>query len=75
MGSLNITNSLLLLGDFNLVMDNDLDIGTGEKRDGIEMEALNKLIVDLHLHDCWRMKHCNEREYSWSRTSHSKLDD
>ena len=43
MYSLNMTNSLTLLGDFNSVMGNDLDIVTGEKHDGIEMAVLNKL--------------------------------
>ena len=59
--------SLILLGDFNSVMDNNLDIVTGEKHNGLEVEALNKLTADLDLHDCWRVKHGNEREYTWSR--------
>ena len=28
---------------------------------------MNKLTEDLDLHDCWRMKHGNEREYTWSK--------
>ena len=67
MDSLNITNSLILLGDFNSVMNNNLDIVTGEKHNGLTVEALNKLTVDLDLHDCWRMEHGDEREYTWSR--------
>ena len=48
-------------------MDNELDIVTGEKHSGREVEALNTLTVELDLHDCWRIKHGNEREYTWSR--------
>ena len=55
---------MILLEHFNSLMDSDLYIVTREKHNGIEVEALSKLTVELDLHDYWRMKHGNEREYT-----------
>ena len=49
------------------VMNNDPDIVTGEKYNGIEVKPLNKLTAEVDLHEGWRMKRGNEREYTWSR--------
>ena len=75
MDSLDIKKSLVLLGDFNSVMDNNLDIVTGDKHTGLEVEALNKQTVDLDLHGCWRTKHGNNENTPGVGTSHSQLDD
>ena len=58
---------IILLGDFNSVMSNELDIITGAPHSHREMEALNQLAVDLDLQDSWRLLHPEDKEYTWSR--------
>jgi exonuclease III len=59
--------SLIILGDFNTVMNNEEDIITGEKHDRKETEALNQMISHLDIHDTWRTQHPGEKQYTWSR--------
>ena len=56
----------ILLGDFNAVVDNDLDIITGRKHDQQETNSFNELINSLDLIDSWRTMNKTEREYTWS---------
>ena len=74
MDSLDIKKSVILLGDFNSVMDNNLDIVTGEKHNGLEVEALNNwLQTSTCMAGEWSMV-TNENTPGVG-TSHSQLDD
>ncbi|WP_419615349.1 endonuclease/exonuclease/phosphatase family protein, partial [Thiolapillus sp.] len=59
----------ILIGDFNSVLDNELDIISGEKHNKREVEAFNTLVSDLDLTDSWRTLHRDEKEYTWCRNS------
>ena len=58
---------VLFCGDFNNLVDNDLDnISGGDHRD-IEVIPFNNFINNLDLIDSWRSLHPLEKEYSWIR--------
>ena len=60
-------HSLIMLGDFNAVMNNNLDIITGEKHNPRETDSFRELINSLELIDSWRTINQEERQYTWSR--------
>ena len=62
----NDTN-IILMGDFNSVRDNNMDIITGEAHNYREVSAFNQLIANVDLHDIWRILHENDKEYTWCR--------
>ena len=58
---------LILCGDMNMVLDNNLDIISGEPHPIKEIRCFEKFITRFNLIDCWRYKHQSARDYSWSR--------
>ena len=60
-------HTLIVLGDFNTVMNNDLDVITGEPHNRRETTGLNQLVTNLDLHDSWRILNPDGKEYTWSR--------
>ena len=60
-------NSLMLLGDFNTIMNNDLDIVSGKPHSVREVTAVSNLVNELMLTDAWRLHHGKEKKYTWSR--------
>jgi exonuclease III len=63
--------NLILGGDWNIVLDPDVD-----KKGGNELEkhkhnkyrkSLLELIEEFDLNDCWRQHHPNKRQYTWRR--------
>ena len=59
--------SFMLCGDFNCVVNNDLDIVSGLPHRVSEVKELNSLISDLGLKDGWRSSHPSEKDFTWSR--------
>lgn len=60
---------LIILGDFNSVLNNNLDIISGRPHNVKEVNKFNELLKKLGLIDLWRLKHENAKEYSWSSTN------
>lgn len=58
---------LLLLGDFNTVVNNDLDIVSGRPHCKTEINTIKELITSLSLTDVWRVFHDMEKEFTWCR--------
>ena len=60
---------LIIMGDFNSVIDNKDDIISGNKHNNREVDAFNDLVAHTDIHDIWRYQHENIREYTWNRTN------
>ena len=58
---------LILCGDMNMVLDNHLDVISGDLHPNREIIAFSKFLNEFKLTDCWRLKHAAERDFSWSR--------
>ena len=57
----------IVCGDFNTVLDNKLDIVSGEKHANSLVNAFNDLTHDCDIHDVWRVFNSDTKEYTWSR--------
>ena len=61
--------NVICLGDFNNVLDNDLDIITGSKHPARTVIKFNDFITELGLIDIWRRQNPNTKVFTWSRGS------
>lgn len=61
-------DSIICMGDFNITLK-DLDVLSGEGHSTDVRRALNNTIEGLNFIDSWRLKHPEERTYTWSRGS------
>ena len=59
--------NILLAGDFNMVMSNDLDIITGKPHNEKEVKQFRETMQNNGLVDIWRVLHEKDKEYTWSR--------
>ena len=60
-------HALILLGDFNVALDKEQDIITGESHHQNEIDSFKHLVSSLELTDSWRALHLEDKEYTWSR--------
>lgn len=69
-------NCLLVVGDFNCVLDTQRDIrGPGQGRVNYESRELRRIIAQYDLQDAWLYVHGNRFQYTWARRrSLSRLD-
>ena len=58
---------VILLGDFNCVLNNELDIVSGHPHNKIEIDKFNEALNRLGLYDAWRMFHPTEKDFTWNR--------
>lgn len=63
--------NVVILGDFNIVNNNKLDIISGEPHSINSVNELNKCINDLQLNDIWRLEHPNVKRYTWKKPKDS----
>ena len=71
----NITKeNTIICGDFNIVLDNDLDICAGLKHDADLVKKFNDWVNNSLLLDAWRLLHADSTDYTWSSNTnpHSK---
>ena len=61
--------NLLLLGDFNCVLNNNLDIVAGNFHSQEAVKTFNSVIDETELCDIWRLKNKNKKDYTWSRNN------
>ena len=59
--------NLLVVGDVNSVMSNELDIISGRPHCQKEVDKLKETVGKLALVDVWRSMHDKEKEYTWSK--------
>ena len=59
-------DEIVLCGDFNCVIDNKLDIITGEKHNPETVRTFNDMMDSTNIFDAWRLFHPEEKEFSWS---------
>ena len=55
------TTGVILMGDFNSVMNNNEDIISGNKHNIKEVQALNQLVVNIDARDIWKLQNKEER--------------
>ena len=60
-------DNIIVCGDFNAVLDNDLDIISGDKHPQNVVSALNHFQNTCGLNDSWRLFNPSEKDFSWSR--------
>ena len=58
--------NIILLGDFNTVQSNELDVISGMPHPIKIVDSLNHLINDLQLNDIWRQSNGNKKMFTWS---------
>ncbi|GFS21239.1 reverse transcriptase [Elysia marginata] len=61
------TNEIICLGDFNSVINNDLDIISGNPDDSHTIKLFDEWIKLNNLFDVWREKHPQEKQFTWCR--------
>lgn len=65
---LQINNPYILVGDFNLVINPEMDYSNFQNVSNPKArEMLQELILELDLIDCWREDHLEDRKYTWLR--------
>ena len=63
---------LAVVGDFNVVFSNELDMIVGNKHQECAFEKFNNCRCQWEVFDIWCVFHENEKEYTWCRCYHSK---
>ena len=61
------TDNLILLGDFNTCLNNNIDIVSGNPHPDRLVTAFNDVVNDLNMNDIFRIKHPTQKTYTWSR--------
>ena len=61
------SGNLVVVGDFNSVMRNALDMVSGRTHSTEEVIKFGHAITELNPTDLWRIFHEEEREYTWCR--------
>ena len=62
-------NELIICGDFNVVLDNKLDIISGNEHKLKDVKLFQRFLNSHELCDSWRALNENVQEATWSRTS------
>lgn len=60
-------SNVILCGDFNCVLDNELDIVSGERHAERAVSQLNEMFIACDLFDVWRLFNPGIKEFSWSK--------
>ena len=67
----NLDSNLIIVGDFNMVLDNKIDIIAGEHHNEGVVRSFNNFVKDLLLIDVWRYLHEKKnRNFHGVRVSH-----
>lgn len=68
-------NQIIICGDFNEVIDPQMDSSNAKRRKSTALTSPSKLSLE-DLYDPWRCQHGTERDYSYSNTkrSYSRID-
>ena len=61
------TDNLILLGDFNTCLNNNIDIISGNPHPDRLVNTFNEVVNDLNVNDIFRIKHPSRKAFTWSR--------
>ena len=61
----------VIIGDFNLVMDNDKDRLNTYNNNNKAKDEVENIIEEYSLKDVWRIQNENDRQFSWSKKGRS----
>ena len=61
--------NLLIMGDFNCVLDPKMDVISGQPYNETEVKQFNNFIDSSQLTDVWRTFYRNDSDFTWSRTN------
>ena len=61
-----LLQTVVVLGDFNCVLNNKLDILSGNDHNISSVKAFNLMINENDLIDIWRLNYKNDKNYTWS---------
>ena len=61
------SENVIILGDFNLSLNKDLDIISGKPHAKSNIDTFKKLILDLNVNDIFRIKYPFDKTFTWSR--------
>lgn len=62
-------SNLIVCGDFNCVLDNELDVISGGSHNENDVKLFQTMEKELNLTDLWRASHGDTKEYTWSRNT------
>ena len=60
---------MVCIGDFNSVLNNDLDVISGEYHDGNVVKEFNTFIEHVGLLDIWRVENPSTKSFTWRNNS------
>ena len=63
------SNYILVCGDFNMILDNNLDNVAGNSHSEREIRHFRDVVASLDLSDVCRKQHTEEKLYTWCRTT------
>ena len=69
LNTFNEQDHILIVGDFNTVLDNKLDIVSGLPHNVKTVEKFNNVVNELLLVDIWRSAHPHRKEFTWSKVN------
>ena len=67
------TDKMVICGDFNSVLDNDLDIISGQKHSDTAVQNFRNFCISNNLSDIFRLFHTDEKVFTWSRIINGSL--
>ncbi len=59
----------VIAGDFNLVLNNNLDIISGNHHDPRLVERFNDALSNMDVYDTWRVLHGMSKQYTWCKSN------
>jgi exonuclease III len=62
-----VDGDIVCCGDFNSVLNNELDIISGKPHNVTQVASFNEMVVSLDMVDGWRMFHKTDKDYTWNR--------
>ena len=65
----NDVDNWVVTGDFNNVLDNDIDIVSGLTHDSSTVRAFQDFVCNCELFNVWRLFHGDEQDFSWTNSS------
>ncbi len=60
-------DGIIIAGDFNMVLDNKLDIISGHPHDSRIVTSFDSMLSSLDVYDIWRLLHSEEKRYTWCK--------
>ena len=61
------SENVIILGDFNLSRNKELDIISGKPHAKVNIDEFNELILNLNVNDIYRIKNPFEKTFTWTR--------